>query len=814
MDLSREIVKQFATITNDSGGTTPDNTIFGTVVKYNDELYAQIDGSGTLTPISATANIKPGDRVIVTLKNHEATVTGNLSDPSASGTAVNEIGTKVATFDAIIADKASIGELNVERARIDDLEVDYVTVNGKLSAQEAAIGELEANDVTVNGKLEANKADIDTLKSDYVTVNQKLNANEADIDILKADVASIENLKADKADIESLDTKYANIDFTNIGKASMEYFYSQSGLIENVVVGDHTITGKLVGVELNANLIKTGSLMADRLVIKGEDGLYYKLNIEAGAVASEEVTDEQLQNGLHGDNIIAHTIAAEKVNVSDLVAFDATIGGLKISNGSIYSIGKESATNTVRGIYIGADGQFALGDAYDYLRYFKDTDGSYKLAISAKSFSLSTGEDVETAITDAAKTATNFLTYDSTSGLQLGNKIGGSWKGYRTQIKSNMYNILNAAGTVLASYGEKLIELGKNATDAVIKLCGGKGKISYVSDDYDYLQMDSNYVRLKGDTMASVYAVSDPANTVYKSAVNVSRSSVNIYSQKGDLISGDPSQNYEFYTAEINVTPEDTLIKAVAAINVFAGLDLTMYSSAGNVNITGANSLNLSSTNTVNINATLGNIELNPGKGFVRSNNKMFVTTANKTGYNDGKTGWYIGPDGTAHISHETSGPYLGFHFKNSTSATSSIQETSAGVITINNMRFGVNKVLWSGGFYMQASHTIALSEAISKQTNGIVLVFSQYMAGETNPIKNYGWSFAFVPKHAINFVGSGGSCFHMSNNASLDYFCSKYLYFSDTTIKGHDDNVQTGTSTCGITYTNTRFVLRYVIGV
>lgn len=82
---------------------------------------------------------------------------------------------------------------------------------------------------------------------------------------------------------------------------------------------------------------------------------------------------------------------------------------------------------------------------------------------------------------NAAKTATNFMEFTSGVGLQVGNKSSGAWSGYRTKISSTAFEILNQAGTTLAHYGEKLIQLGKNATDAVIELCGGKGKIKYES---------------------------------------------------------------------------------------------------------------------------------------------------------------------------------------------------------------------------------------------------------------------------------------------------------------------------------------------
>lgn len=114
----------------------------------------------------------------------------------------------------------------------------------------------------------------------------------------------------------------------------------------------------------------------------------------------------------------------------------------------------------------------------------------------------SAADKAQTAADNAAKTATNFLSYDS-SGLQIGNKSSGSWSGCRTQITSSAFNILNASGTVLASYGDKLVELGKNAPDAVIDLCGGKGKLGYgnvataqCADGISYAFMESVSVAL------------------------------------------------------------------------------------------------------------------------------------------------------------------------------------------------------------------------------------------------------------------------------------------------------------------------------
>ena len=154
-------------------------------------------------------------------------------------------------------------------------------------------------------------------------------------------------------------------------------------------------------------------------------------------------------------------------------------------------------------------------------------------------------DDVQTMTDDASKTATSFLDYDEINGLQMGNKSSGSWNGFRTQTTRSTFNILDSLGSIVASYGAKLIELGKNATDAVIRLCGGKGQIEYASSNdssENYLQISSEKLRLKSDSMTSVYSsTTNGSGTVDKSAVNVSPTNVYIYSGTSTITLGSDS---------------------------------------------------------------------------------------------------------------------------------------------------------------------------------------------------------------------------------------------------------------------------------
>jgi hypothetical protein len=119
--------------------------------------------------------------------------------------------------------------------------------------------------------------------------------------------------------------------------------------------------------------------------------------------------------------------------------------------------------------------------------------------------------------------------------------------------------------------------------------------------------------------------------------------------------------------------------------------------------------------------------------------------------------------------------------------------------------------LLWSGAYYMSAAQTATLSEPVSKQRSGIVLVFSRYEGGT---VYDHYFQTFFIPKYQIAHHDGCGHVFTLTTNATFNIFAAKYLYIHDTNIVGNDNNEATGTGECGITYTNNRFVLRYVIGV
>lgn len=443
MALSSELISQFAKVATSEKTEKGETTVYGTVVEYNGSKYVKLDGSDLLTPVSSTTNYEADDRVSVMIKNHTATVTGNVTSPAPRTEDLNRvddkvdnIGTQITEFDIIIAGKVETEEFVAQVARIDelkadtlrvteqltaaeaditDLKADNVTINDTLLAREADIERLEARDAEITGNLDAANADIDSLQAGNVIVRNELDAHKASIDALEANSATIDELNAANARIDNLDASYATIDFANIGEAAFKKLYSEFGIIKNLVVEDGTfITGELVGVTIKGDIIEGNTIIAEKLVVRGTDGLLYKLNMDALGASAENIPTDTL----HGSVITARSITADRVSVTDLVAFGATIGGFTITESSIYSNGKGGPDSENPGVYMDSSGQFGVGNSTNYLKFYEDEDGTFKLEITADVIKMggsrkTVKEEIEEAVgraDDAQNTANSAAT--------------------------------------------------------------------------------------------------------------------------------------------------------------------------------------------------------------------------------------------------------------------------------------------------------------------------------------------------------------------------------------------------------------------
>lgn len=133
--------------------------------------------------------------------------------------------------------------------------------------------------------------------------------------------------------------------------------------------------------------------------------------------------------------------------------------------------------------------------------------------------------------------------------------------------------------------------------------------------------------------------------------------------------------------------------------------------------------------------------------------------------------------------------------------------------VSINGYKYGVNNVLWnSGGYAMNASQTATLSQSVSAQAHGIILIFSYYYnnTGDDSHFCSF-----FVPKEFVATFPGVGMVFNMRRHMVFAP-ATKYLYITNTKITGHANNWESGTANtaAGVNWANNTFVMRRVIGV
>ena len=404
MSLSSDLISQFVKVTNDTAKNDAGSTVYGKVVMYNGKPHVQLDGSELLTPVSTTADALEGDRVIVNIENHTATITGNTTSPSARTAAVEEVGRQITDLDIVVANKVDTDVLNAQIGRIDNLTADNVTINSTLTAHKADIDNLIAEDVTINGKLTANVAEIESIKTTkldaevadvtYATIKNleatnadihnltgdygefkdlsttKFTAIDATIDNLDATYATIDNLTAASAEIKNLQADIADIDTLIFGSASGDSIHTSFANAVIAQLGNAQIKSAMIE-NVSASKITAGDILTNNVRVLSEDG---KLLISDETIQISDNSRVRVQIGKDAANDYSINVWDESGNLmfskggitddaikdaiirDDMVSENANIQANKLDISSLFTeINNSSETINSNKVFIDTD---------------------------------------------------------------------------------------------------------------------------------------------------------------------------------------------------------------------------------------------------------------------------------------------------------------------------------------------------------------------------------------------------------------------------------------------------------------------------
>lgn len=394
MSLPSELLSEFVKVTNDKTEIKEETTVFGTIKEHEGRTYVKLDGSELLTPITSTTVVKDGERVTVMIKNHTATVTGNVTSPSAqnkdlSGLAddIDVQANKITEFEIAVGYRVSAEEITAINAVIDSLKTkvakfgDIITVNAEIErlraeyanldyvyAKEAeilnaTIDRIQAHfgdfdDITVE-ELTALNADIDQLKAynaDFTYVHADvlksikasikdldvdnitamharivdLDADEAEIALLKSDVADINTLIFGSATGDTLQTSFANSVIAQLGEAQIK-----SAMIESVAAG------KITAGDIITNNVRVrsddGSLLISDETIQISDNTRVRVQIGKDAANDYSINIWDADGNLmFSQGGITDSAIKEAIIRNDMVSDTANISAHKLDIDSLF----------------------------------------------------------------------------------------------------------------------------------------------------------------------------------------------------------------------------------------------------------------------------------------------------------------------------------------------------------------------------------------------------------------------------------------------------------------------------------------------
>lgn len=647
MVLSNGLISQFVKSTKDESKETKETTMYGTTVKYGSKFYVKIDGSDLLTPVISTTELKPAERVTVLIKNHTATVMGNITAPAASVDTTNGIITdvaaihaKIGNFELVIADKVSTEELEAKLAVIDEALIGKASI-GELSALNAYIKNLKVEDLKVQ------VANID-----------KALINKAEILDLNATIANIESLTATVAKINTL--VGGNLTMDNIQSLVLT---SSKVTVDNAFIKDAMIdrvsASKLDAGIVNTNLVNlksdSGNFILKDNTIQISDNTKVRVQIGKDATGDYSMSVWDMNGKLMFDSrgLKADAIKDEIIR-DDMIAQNANISGDKLNiNSVINKVNEDGSTNLLASKILFNGTEQTLDVGFNQLKTKTDENTSKTESLSTD-LKIQQGQ-IQTAITNTqiVKDGQTVLMKDEFSKLEQ--TVGGmksDINSHTSKIDANT-GAIQTVETNQSKLEQTLTGLSSTVSQNVIDIKSTDSKVETVSTKQTALEQNLDGFKT---SVSSTYSTKEQLGKV-ESGVNAAverittaESGITQLNNKIGLKVEQKDIDTAIVTVDTKITAVDSKATTAKSTADTAKSTATTAQNTANTANTNANSAkDLANTANTNANAAKAEVttvkesvaaidlELDGITQRVASNESTTTTLTNQMGQVDGK---------------------------------------------------------------------------------------------------------------------------------------------------------------------------------
>lgn len=381
MGLSYDLISEFVKITNDKKEGPKEGTVYATVVNSTGGKYVKIDGSDLLTPIDTTTGIEDGERVTVMIKDHKATVTGNITSPSVGKGTVNSLVGAVVD-ENLVGINADIENLIAKNAYLENVFAqNSVIIDSKIE-------NLVAKDTYLENTYAENATIIDSKIENLEATDSRI--ENSVIENFQVIDGVVQDLKATNADIKVLNADFAQIKTLVNGNLTSDNILSFNLTSEKVTVDDAFIkdamidtisAGKINAGKINTNSVSIGSEDGGMLITGSTQQFMDKngnVRIQIGKDASGDFTfvlyGENGQGQIINQNGITASAISDGLIVNNMVSDNAAISGGKLDISSVITEINSDDSTTIKSskIYLNEQAQ-SLEVAFNSLKTKVDT---------------------------------------------------------------------------------------------------------------------------------------------------------------------------------------------------------------------------------------------------------------------------------------------------------------------------------------------------------------------------------------------------------------------------------------------------------